>query len=188
MRGDRRKRRSFNEPRPARELTFSCCRKYPFFKAECTCRWLIDSLEKARERQDFDHWAFVFMPDHIHLVVRPGRLSCEIAAILREIKLPVARQAVRFLEQKSPGWLSKIAQARGRRTEYHFWQPGGGYDRNIIEPETLRRMIDYIHLNPVRRGLVEPTRDRRWSSAAWYEGRAGCDLIPDAIPAGWTDD
>jgi putative transposase len=51
-----------------------------------------------------------------------------------------------------------------------FWQPGGGYDRNITSTEALRAMIDYIHANPVRRGLVARPEDWEWSSARWYAG------------------
>jgi REP-associated tyrosine transposase len=36
--------------------------------------------------------------------------------------------------------------------------------------EVLRAMIDYIHANPVRRGLVARAEDWEWSSARWYEG------------------
>ena len=39
-----------------------------------------------------------------------------------------------------------------------FWQSGGGFDRNVNEPRALMAMIDYIHLNPVRRGLVARRR------------------------------
>ena len=28
--------------------------------------------------------------------------------------------------------------------------------------------IDYIHMNPVRRGLVQQIEDWMWSSARWY--------------------
>jgi putative transposase len=31
-------------------------------------------------------------------------------------------------------------------------------------------MIDYIHANPVRRGLVTRAEDWEWSSARWYAG------------------
>ena len=95
-----------------------------------------------------------------------------------------------FFEKNSarhaPEWLPRITVRRGRRVERHFWQPGGGCDRNITEPSTLRAMIDYIHLNPVRRGLVTRARDWRWSSAAWFEGLESNDLIPDPIPPEWT--
>mgnify|MGYP006876301261 CR=1 FL=1 len=66
-----------------------------------------------------------------------------------------------------------------------FWQSGGGYDRNISESRTLMSMMDYVHQNPSRRGLVERAADWRWSSAGWYEGAPSCDLIPDPIPVDW---
>jgi putative transposase len=50
-------------------------------------------------------------------------------------------------------------------------------------------MIDYIHLNPVRRGLVERASDWKWSSAAWFEDLEveGNGLVPDRIPPEWAD-
>jgi putative transposase len=58
----------------------------------------------------------------------------------------------------------------GSRVRHRFWQAGGGYDRNVTEPETLRSMIEYIHNNPVRRGLVERADGWEWSSARWFAG------------------
>jgi putative transposase len=36
-------------------------------------------------------------------------------------------------------------------------------------------MIDYLHANPVRRGLVAKAEDWEWSSTRWY---AGMRLVP----------
>jgi putative transposase len=47
-------------------------------------------------------------------------------------------------------------------------------------------MIEYLHMNPVRRGLVGRASEWRWSSAGWYEGADRCGLIPDPIPPGWV--
>ncbi|MCA9055420.1 MAG: hypothetical protein KDA75_16380 [Planctomycetaceae bacterium] len=58
----RRHRRNINEPRQAHELTFSCYRRFPFLKAERTCQWLADSLDRARKELDFAVWAWVFHP------------------------------------------------------------------------------------------------------------------------------
>jgi putative transposase len=58
----------------------------------------------------------------------------------------------------------------GPRLRRRFWQPGGGYDRNITSAEALRAMIDSLHANPVRRGLVARAEDWEWSSARWYAG------------------
>jgi putative transposase len=92
---------------------------------------------------------------------------------------------VRVLAQESPEWLQRITRRRGQKTERLFWQSGGGYDRNIDEPTTLAREIEYLHMNPVRRGLVERAVDWNWSSAGWFEGRASALLAPDTIPAEW---
>ena len=54
---------------------------------------------------------------------------------------------------------------------HRFWQRGGGHDRNLFTPEAVRAGIDYVHLNPVRRGLCERPADWRWSSAADYAAR-----------------
>ena len=51
-----------------------------------------------------------------------------------------------------------------------FWQPGSGYDRNVVEMRAARNQIEYFHANPVRRGLVERPEDWEWSSARWYAG------------------
>ena len=63
-----------------------------------------------------------------------------------------------------------------------------GFDRNVIKPGTLMNMIDYIHLNPVRRGLVEKPEQWKWSSAAWYLGAGEVPIRVDPIPAEWLDD
>jgi len=186
MNPERRKRRAYNEPGHAHELTFSCYRKYKLLAAERTCLWLAESIETTRAEWDFDLWAYVFMTDHVHLIICPRRPVYRMATVLRAIKEPVGRRAAWFIARHAPAWLPRITQRRGRLVERHFWQPGGGCDRNLIEPTTLRARIESIHLNPVRRGLVARARDWRWSSAAWLEGLEGSILIPDQIPPEWT--
>jgi putative transposase len=93
-----------------------------------------------------------------------------MSQFLQAIKEPVARKAIAFLRKHSPHWLPRITVPEGKRIRHRFWQPGGGYDRNILSTDTLRSMIEYIHANPVRRGLVGQPEDWEWSSARWYAG------------------
>ena len=58
----------------------------------------------------------------------------------------------------------------GRRVRHRMWQPGGGYDRNLFETKAIYLEIDYLHANPVRRGLCVRPEDWLWSSAADYAG------------------
>jgi len=184
----RHHRRSINEAGHAHELTFGCYHGFPFLSRERTCRWLADSIEDARKKLDFSLWAYVFMPNHVHLIVHFGwSANYEVAEVLREIKQPVSRKALAFVRAEAPHWLPRLSQRRGQRIEHHFWQRGGGYDRNITEPATLMRMIDYIHLNPVRKQLVERAADWKWSSANWYVNHAPGELTIDAIPPEWLE-
>ena len=52
---------------------------------------------------------------------------------------------------------------------------------------TLMNMIDYIHMNPVRRGLVETPEEWKWSSAAWYANGGEVPIVPDPVPADWLN-
>ena len=83
-----RHRRSYNEPGHAHELTFTCCRRYRFLSAERTCQWLRESIDKERHDLDFALWAFVFMPEHAHIIVWPRRPVYEIRRFSRRSRSP----------------------------------------------------------------------------------------------------
>lgn len=182
-----RHRKSFNERGHAHELTFSCYRGFPFLQVERTCEWLAEAVDNARAEYSFLLWAYVFMPDHVHLVVLPTDDRDSVSTILKAIKAPVGRKAIEFLTANAPQWLPRITRKRGQTTERLFWQSGGGYDRNVILPKTLLKMIDYIHANPVRRGLVGRPREWKWSSAPWYDDLSPVPLTVDPIPVDWLD-
>ena len=183
----KRRRHTFNAPGDAHELTFSCYHRFKFLNAERTCLWLAEAINEARSEFDFALWAFVFMPEHVHLIAYPRRSSHSVEGIRRAIKEPVGRKAIRHVIDNAPEWLPRITRTRGKRIERLFWQSGGGFDRNITQPKTLLGMIDYIHLNPVRRGLVTRASDWRWSSARWFEGITDLPMIPDKIPPEWIN-
>jgi len=165
-----KRRRRYNEAGQPRELTFSCYHRLPFFSRERTCEWFRQALEDARAKFGFQVWAYVLMPDHVHLLVNPGDAVAEMSRFLQAVKGPVARQAIAYLKTHAPQWLPRLTVHEGQRVRHRFWQPGGGYDRNITSAEALRAMIEYIHANPVRRGLVARAEDWEWSSARWFAG------------------
>jgi putative transposase len=183
----RHHRRNCNEAGHTHELTFCCYKGYKFMTSDRTCAWLADAIEDARVEWDFDLWAYVFMPEHVHLVVHPRDTSYDIADIRKAMKTPVGRKGIKFIQEHAREWLPKITRKRGSKMERLFWQSGGGYDRNVVEPQTLMKMIDYIHMNPVRRGLVELAADWKWSSAAWYLDAGDVPMVPDPIPPEWMD-
>jgi putative transposase len=70
---------------------------------------------------------------------------------------------------------------------FRYWQEGPGYDRNLNQPRSVLASIDYLHLNPVRRGLCQRADQWKWSSARWYlsDGQHQDDDLPhlERLPA-----
>ena len=128
----KKKCKRYNNPGHAHELTFSCYRNQKFLISERVCKWLIESIEKAREIHKFSLWAYVFMPDHVHLLIKPTKEQYNISNILKDIKTNPARKAVKYLKENKPFELSKLSSEQQYR-KYRFWQKGGGYDRNVIK-------------------------------------------------------
>jgi hypothetical protein len=46
----------------------------------------------------------------------------------------LSRAGVR-LQGNAPEWLARVTVREGPRLRHRFWQPGGGYDRNITSSE-----------------------------------------------------
>lgn len=174
-------RKSFNLPGHAHELTFSCYRRYKLLSKDRTRQWFVDALDRARKKYDFHLWSYVIMPEHVHVTLLPQKSEYDISKILSSIKKPVAQKAMNFLRRTDPRWLDRLTTRRPNgEVKRHFWQPGGGYDRNIFTPRALVGSVYYIHANPVRRGLADCITDWEWSSARWYEGEKDCKIQMDA--------
>lgn len=104
------------------------------------------------------------MPDHIHLLIYPEKDVYSISDILKSIMQPVAISVIAFLKKSNASVLNSL-RTGSMEPPFRFWQDGGGYDRYYWNPVELRRQIDYIHNNTVRRGLAETAIDWKWSSA-----------------------
>ena len=165
----RKRCRRINTPGHAHYLTFSCFQRRPFLTRDRTRGWFIDAVIAARNKHAFDIFAWVVMPEHAHLLIRPTREVYSISAILKSIKLPVALRAIAFLDATNPAGKHLLADRQPNGTvAYRFWQRGGGYDRNLISAMEIWEKIDYIHRNPLRQGLVARATDWVWSSAREY--------------------
>jgi putative transposase len=175
--------RRYNLPGQAHELTFSCQKRYQLLNKDRTRNWLVEAVRHARRRWNFQVWAYVIMPEHVHLLLYPLESKYDVGDWEKSIKQSVSRRAIGFLRANSPEWLEKLKVVRpGGRIEYRFWLQGSGYDRNVDNAKTAWSCVEYFHLNPVRRGLVTRAVDWPWSSARWYERLDDVKLEMDACP------
>jgi putative transposase len=178
--------RRHNDPGHAHALTFSCFQQHPFLSKDQSRSWFVDAVDRARAKHQFHVWAYVIMPERIHLLLWPTLPNYDISEILNSIKQSVSKRALQFVHREMPAFLAQMKdQQPNGAVHYRFWQRGGGYDRNMIEPATVHQQIEYIHNNPVRRGLCSKCEDWHWSSAADYSGvRSGrLKLDPESLPS-----
>jgi putative transposase len=103
---------------------------------------------------------YVIMPDHVHAILwlpTPGRLSSFMHAWKRKSSFHIRN----WYRSEAANYFKGFGE--GDR----FWQPKY-FPFEIDARPKLEEKLDYMHLNPVRAGLVERAVDWRWSSARWY--------------------
>jgi putative transposase len=181
----RRKRvRRFDIPGDAHFLTFSCFHRMPLLSKDRTRKWLVEAIADARMKHGFELWAWVIMPEHVHLLIYPRRDATKVSKVLADIKRPVAQSAIAYLVARRSPFLRRLTVQNAKRTYRRFWQAGPGQDHNIYDPETAHRVVEYIHNNPVRRDLVRYADEWIWSSARDWSGHSTALIRVDrTLPA-----
>lgn len=167
---------------PAHELTLRANRRQPILESDLVCSHLAERIREESDRFDFSVWAFVFMPDHFHLLVHTERLNADIGAYLDAIKQSLQDKAIEVLTEQAPQVLGRLRSQQGGRTVYELWQRTTGQNRNVDFTRPLRPLIDHLHENPVRKGLVTEPLDWKWSSAGSYAGRPLQELQHSPVP------
>jgi putative transposase len=143
---------------------------------------LAEAIDRAMIGQACRLVAYVFMPEHVHLLVQPTSHEARIDLLLKAIKGPFSSRVRRLLEGVDSPLLDKLTiRQRPGVYGFRFWQEGGGYDRNLRSEAAVLAAMNYIHENPVRRGLCRGPADWRWSSARHYKNDTD-GLSQPAVP------
>jgi putative transposase len=132
-------------------LTFSCYRRLPLLNTARARDLFVVALEKIRERHRFLVVGYVVMPDHVHLLIgEPAKGTPSI--VLQALKQRVSRD---LRKTERDGELQQ------------FWQRRF-YDFNVHSAKKRMEKLDYMHANPVKRGLVNNPAEWVWSSWSFY--------------------
>jgi putative transposase len=177
----RKRVKHFHEPGDLHELTFSCYRRLKLLTNNPWKEKLSREIDEACEAEQLLLIAFVYMPEHVHLLLWPLTNEPRIDIFLKRIKRPVSVLARDNLRASGSRLLDQLTiRERPGKTVFRFWQEGPGYDRNLQTAQAVQASIDYIHLNPVKRGLCQQASNWRWSSARYYE--SGGRNVDPALP------
>ena len=118
------------------------------FTSDAEKKTIVDALAFYRRRGDWRLFAFVVMANHVHFVV--SQTYVDLSAVIGNFKKWTSGKA-----SFGPG--------------YHLWERR--FDDNVVvQPAEMQEVVQYIHDNPVRIGLVRRAEDYFWSSARNYAG------------------
>lgn len=120
----------------------------------------IDELRSAfretRRHHPFTIDAMVVLPDHLHAIWTLPDHDADFATRWRLIKSAFSRSIARG---------ERISASRAAKGERGIWQRR--YWEHTIRDETdFARHVDYIHINPVKHGLVAQVRD--WPHSSFH--------------------
>ncbi|MGC2695016.1 MAG: transposase [Candidatus Angelobacter sp.] len=137
-------------------ITCSCYQRKAFLDSAARRDLFLKIFEQVRQKYEFPVIGYVVMPEHFHLLIGEPD-DGNVAVVMQVLK---QRMALR-------------CRARGRSRPPDealppaFWHPRF-YDFNVFTKKKLIEKLDYIHWNPVRRGLVASPEQWQWSSDRYY--------------------
>jgi putative transposase len=164
-------------------VTFSCYHRLRLFDNDRIKDRFVERLIEFSTLKQVGVLAWVVMPEHVHLVLLPEPAE-SLSPFLATLKRSFSTEVLARWRHLNALVLSVLVDQQG---DPHFWQLGGGYDRNVVGSELLEK-IRYCHSNPVTRGLATSSIDWRWSSARAFEGLdyVGPSIAFDDIPRSET--
>ncbi|MEM0992935.1 MAG: transposase [Bacteroidota bacterium] len=140
---------------------------------------IIDSLRHCQKYKGLVINAYVIMSNHLHLIGY-AKEGYELSAIVRGFKKFTSKQIIQDLIQNTKEsrseWMLRLlkyyAKYNKNNTTYQFWQQHNQLIE-LVSPKWILQKIAYVHLNPVRNGIVELAEHYVYSSARQYLGKHG---------------
>jgi putative transposase len=127
-------------------VTFSTSQRRRLFVVESYARLFLKTLYSYRRQGRFELHAFVVMPEHVHLLLTPA------------VSITLER-SIQFIK----GGFSHVLGAESNR-KGEVWQRGFT-DHRIRDCADFDVHREYIHGNPVKRGLAISAAEYRYCSA-----------------------
>ena len=142
----------------------------PVFTSAACCDVLVRSLLHCRENKGLKIYAWVILKNHFHAILS----APDLAGTLTDMKRFTARALLAQIKEGKREWLvnqlAYYCAAHKTRSEHQVWQEGA-HPQEIGSDKMTEQKLDYIHNNPVLRGLVAGPEHWRYSSAhEWLTG------------------
>jgi len=147
---------------PCYYLTSVAKDRLPVFRSDEMKLITCAALDEARRSGKFSLYAYVIMPDHLHVVTDSILSSGRTLQFINGI---TGRRIIDYLKAHNyEESLQKLRhQIRPRDYRYSLWDHHPDA-RLLLTENMLMQRVTYTHQNPVRAGLASHPEDYRWSS------------------------
>ena len=170
----------------AHYLTKSVYRRVRVFDSD---RFKVDftkKLDDLRAELGFRIVGYVLMPEHFHLLIWPSGLA-DPSQVLQRLEDRTALFILKNLRRNlNFRWCQavlnrlKLPPSVHHHAHHRVWQRGF-YDMNIWSETKRLEKLNYMHNNPVKRGLVAQAADWPWSSGRFYPRQDASLLAMDSV-------
>lgn len=155
-------------------ITFSCYRRLPLLGAARSRTIFVEVLGEIRQRHKFKLVGYVVMPEHVHLLMGEPATGTP-STVMQMLKQRVSRLLRARYRRRAPKSQMRL-WAEHQIEQRSFWQKRF-YDFNVWTQKKKIGKLTYMHMNPVKRGLVARPDQWIWSSYSAYQEK-GQVLIP----------
>ncbi len=165
----------FRKPEAAYFVSFATVNWVDVFTREIYLGILAESLTYCRKYKGMVLYAYVFMPNHVHLLFRS--LNEDPSGLMRDFKGFTSRKLIQAIkenprESRKEYLLKQFKDAGSKAsnvTNYQFWQQNNK-PIEVHSQWVVERKVNYIHNNPVTEGFVVNPAEWKYSSARNYSG------------------
>ena len=149
---------------------------------------IVDSLNYCIANKEMIVFGYVIMSNHMHIIMQSsvGRIS----DLVRDFKKHTAKSVLRSIKEEPESrreWMlerfAKAKDSHSRNTTYQFWKYGS-HPKELFTEKFMWSKLHYIHMNPVRAGLVEKASEYVYSSATNYvksNGKVNVTLLDNPV-------
>ena len=115
---------------------------------------LRSTVDAVRQRHPFQIHGWVVLPEHLHCVIELPDGDADFATRWRLVKIGFSKALPKT---------EMLSEVRARRGERGIWQRRF-WEHLIRDERDFQAHMDYVHINPVKHGLVERVADWPYST------------------------
>ena len=135
-------------------VTAGTFRKQKYFHTAERLDIVLTKLFEMAARYEWELQAWAVLANHYHFVAQAPESSSNLKQLIQAIHSQTAKR------------INTADHCSGRKVWYQYW------DTCLTNESSYLARLHYVHMNPVKHGIVESAEDYRWCSMRWLLERA----------------